>query len=343
MLALRKIAPQPGVLLTQAEPPGPPSTGEVQISVAAAGLCGSDLHIVHWSSAYHHLEPCLPLTLGHEFSGRISAAGPAVDLLPGTRVTVRPAVSCGTCDACRGGDRDACRSRKGIGVMRDGAFAPMVNVPAANCLVLPDALDDRVAALAEPLAIGANALATARLTPGMRVLIFGPGTIGQGIALLSRRAGAAEIAIAGYDDGPRLRLLHELGFTQCFDLAADGAASRLGALAGDGFDVVFEASGAGPVVQQALDLLRPAGVLVVVGIHGRPASFDVTRLVRRRLQIRGAFSAPAGVWPGVLTALSEQPETFARLISHVMPLGEAEAAIALAERRDASKIILLPT
>ncbi len=342
MLALRKLAPQPGVALVDVAPPPPPGAGEVQLAVAATGICGSDLHIVHWSSAYHHLRPCLPLTLGHEFSARIRAAGPGTALQAGQRVVVRPAVACGVCESCRAGDPDGCRSRKGIGVMRDGGFAPVVNVPAVNCHVLPDMLDDRVAALAEPLAICANALATAGMAPGMRVLILGPGTIGQGLALLARHAGAAAIAVAGHDDGPRLRLLQELGFAHCFDLADEGAASRLGTLAGDGFDVVFEASGADVAVQQGLDLLRSAGILVAVGIHGRPASFDATRLVRRRLQIRGTFSAPERFWPGVLEALTDAPDMFGRLISHVLPLRDVAAAIALAERRIASKILLIP-
>ena len=238
MLALRKLGTAPGVALVDVVEPEIAGPDDVKIEVTAAGICGSDLHIDHWSPGYHHLGPSLPLTLGHEFVGRVvdrgsSGAGPAV----GSRVTVVPATTCGYCAACLAADFDACRERRGIGVMRDGGFARYVVVPARNCISIPDALPDDVAALTEPVAIGVNAVMTAALKAGDRVVVFGPGTIGQAIAVEARRAGA-DVTVVGFRDESRIAVLRSLGFSQLVDLSDSAQSSALSALA-DSVDCVF--------------------------------------------------------------------------------------------------------
>src|SRR5690554_3713656 len=98
MLALQKMRASAGVELVEVPEPPAPSQGEVLIEVAAAGICGSDLHIDAWTGGYEFLTPFLPVTLGHEFSGRVAAVGAGVDAsVVGTRVVVKPSIACGEC------------------------------------------------------------------------------------------------------------------------------------------------------------------------------------------------------------------------------------------------------
>jgi threonine dehydrogenase-like Zn-dependent dehydrogenase len=113
-------------------------------------------------------------------------------------------------------------------------------------------------------------------------------------------------------------------------------------LAGDGFDIAIEAAGALPVVEQALSVLKPWGVLAMAGMPEGEASFNVMRLVRNRLQIRGVSRTPSSSWLTVLNAMSREPQSFERIITHRLPLKDALQALALCRSREASKVLLLP-
>jgi len=341
MLALRKLAPAPGVSLVDVPPPAPPRPGEALLEVLAVGVCGSDLHIDRWAPGYWHLAKALPLTMGHEFVARVVAAPGDPSLATGARVAVVPATTCGRCDACGRTDFDSCQDRRGIGVMRDGGFARYVCVPARNCVPVPDELPDDVAALAEPIAVGFNAVATARVAKGERVIVFGPGTIGQGIALLAKRAGA-EVTIVGHDDAARLSVLRNLSAGAIYDTSRPADAAAVRALAGS-FDIAFDAAGARPAFDAAFAALRPTGRLIAVGIQHAPIEVDLVRLVRKRLSIVGAFSSPAAIWPDVIAMLARERTTFAPLVTHRFPLAEIEAAFVAAHARQASKAVVFPT
>ena len=345
MLAVQKVRPGPGLLLAEVPDLFQPGPGEVLLAVAACGVCGSDVHIAEWHGGYDFVAPHLPLTLGHEFAGRVLAAGPGVDApRTGDRVVVVPGVVCGVCDACRAGRPDDCTRRRSIGMTLPGGAAAQVLVPARQCLPVPDGLDLELAALAEPLGIGLSAVDTAGLRGGERVLVLGPGTIGQAIALMARRAGAREVVVAGQDDGPRLDAVRALGFPQAVDLAGRPLAEALAAAgAAAPFDTVFEATGVPEVVQAGLGVLRTGGVLVVTGIHPRPALVDLTGMVRRRHQIRASYRATFAMWRDVLGFLAAEGERVRPMISHRLPLVDALRGFDLAASRAASKVLLLPT
>ena len=166
MKSLRKTSPAHGLQLQETERAAP-REGEVLIRVKATGVCGTDLHIDEWTPSYHFMAPALPVTIGHEFSGEVAELGAGLSGLHiGQRVTVRPSVVCGVCPACAAGQPDACVTRRGIGVMRDGAFAEWVRVPARNCVAVPQSLDPLVAALAEPLSVSWEAVRTAGVQAG---------------------------------------------------------------------------------------------------------------------------------------------------------------------------------
>lgn len=279
MLALRKLASAAGISLAEVSEPHP-APDEVLIRVQAAGICGSDLHVDDWTGSYHFIGPALPVTLGHEFSGRVVDRGAeAGGFAIGQSVVVVPSVTCGRCSHCLTGDRDGCTDRRGIGMTRNGAFALLVAVPERNCIALPETVDPAVAALAEPLTVSLQAVRRGGVGSGARVLVLGPGTIGQGIALMARRAGAAEIVVCGFNDRPRLRTVRALGFEATLDLAEPPAEGRLEALARSGFDVVIEATGAPRTIQSGPDRLRPGGVFVATGIR------EIEGALRRGLRL----------------------------------------------------------
>jgi threonine dehydrogenase-like Zn-dependent dehydrogenase len=185
-----------------------------------------------------------------------------------------------------------------------------------------------------------HALQVGGFAAGQRVVVFCPGPIGQGVAVLARHLGAAEVAVVGHEDGPRLQLLREMGFETLIDLVEAGAAERLAAL--PGFALAVEAAGVPEAAEAALGVLAPGGVLSLAGMGEKPARIDLGRIVKYRLQLRGASRVPPAIWPLVLEALAADPAGFAPLVTHRLPLTEAEAAFALCRSRLASKVLLLP-
>ena len=344
MQAVQKVRAEFGLDVRDVPEPGAPLAGEVIVRVAATGVCGTDLHIYEWTPGYEAMTPCMPVTLGHEFSGVVDQVGSdVVGLRIGTLVAVRPSVVCGKCPSCRAGDGDDCDSRTGIGVTRDGALARIVRVPAVNCVAVPPDMDPCIAALAEPMTVSAEAVDTGEVRAGSRVLILGPGNIGQGAALFAREAGAAQVVIAGKDDAPRLGVLRAMGFVDTVDAGELPLAEALAShLVQRKFDVVIEATGSPAVVQPALDMLRKRGILVIVGIHARPASIDLTRLVRSHQQIRGSYRAPVATWTRVIAFMQRNPERIRSMITHRLALDRAVEGIELSRTRAASKVLIVP-
>ncbi|RIX98498.1 alcohol dehydrogenase [Aureimonas flava] len=337
MLALQKTRPSPGFELREVPEPGVPADGEVLIRVHCAGICGTDLHIAEWTAGYESMGAAMPVTLGHEFSGIVERTGAGVPAsMTGLRVTVRPSTTCGRCARCRSGHADDCTGRVGIGIGRAGAFASLVRAPAANCHALPDGLAMDVAALCEPMTVCAEAVATAEVAPGQKILVVGPGFIGQGIALLARAAGA-EVVVLGREDAPRLEALRALGFRALVDTRDVELREALAPLAP--FDAVIEAAGVPSLVAACLPFLRKRGIFTVVGIHPRPAEIDLTALVRAHQQIRGSYRAPPRTWDAVLAFLGDNQDTMRRLVSHNIALADAADGFEAARSRRASKVL----
>ena len=343
MLTLRKTMPVFGLDLAETEEPPAPRAGEVTIRVEAAGVCGSDVHAYEWTEGYGFMVPHLPVVMGHEFAGRIAAAGPGAGLTEGTPVTALPGITCGTCANCARGDMRNCLRRATIGLTRNGAFGRYVTLPAANCIPLPANVDTELGAMSEPLGVGCEAVLTGGVGLGDIVLVMGPGTIGQAIALFAQMAGASRVLIAGRADGPRFDVLRTLGFTDILDVAEAPLADLvLAATGGRKVDVVIEATGHPPSITDGLGILRTGGVLVVAGIHAAPLSLPLTDFVRARHQLRASHGAGRPTWDRVLSLLARSPERFRPMISHRLPLERGLEGFELARQRVASKVMLAP-
>ena len=343
MLTLRKTSASFGLDLGEIDEAPPPAAHEVMVAVEAAGICGSDVHAYEWTDGYGFMVPHLPVVMGHEFAGIVVKAGAASGVREGARVTVMPGIQCGVCANCLRDDQRNCLNRASIGLTRNGGFGRHVTIPGANCLPLPEGVDTELGALTEPLGVGCEAVLTGGVGIGDTVLVMGPGTIGQAIAVFARAAGASRVLIAGKADGPRFDVIRDLGFTDILDVAEAPLLDLvMAATGGRKVDVVLEATGYPPSVVDGLGVPRTAGVLVVAGIHPGPVSLPLTNFVRARHQLRATHGCARPTWDKVLGLMARDPDGIRPMISHRLPLSRGIEGFELARQRAASKVMLRP-
>jgi len=176
------------------------------------------------------------------------------------------------------------------------------------------------------------------------VLVLGPGTIGQGIAVQAMLAGAGTVIVAGLNDTERLRQCQALGLENLADLAHETLADAVARCTGGNstVDRVFEATGHPQSLADALQALAVGGVLTCSGIHFQNASLDVSHLVRKRLQIRGAYGSGPRDWEAVVRLLAKHGPRLAPMVTHRLPLSRIEEGFALARSKAASKVLVFP-
>lgn len=340
MLALRKLTPE-ATTLTLAEVPMPePGPGQARLAVTAAGMCGTDLHILEGDYASRP-----PVTLGHEIAGRVDAVGAGVD--PGLiGALVAPETTygtCGRCDWCRTARPMLCSDRLSLGSGADGGFAAAVVVPAAKLHRLPDWLDEHAAALLEPLACVCNSLADpVAIQPGDRVLVSGPGPVGLLAAQVARVAGGRVVVVGTAADGDRLAVATRLGF-EIRDLDEPSDARALETEATERrIDVVVECAGVGAAVRSALGWLRPRGTLVQVGLLSGDIAVPFGLIVYRELTVRAGFGSSPASWLRAGRLVADRQVELSPLISDVLPLRDWTTALERFERRDGLKTVFDP-
>ncbi|MFS0733911.1 alcohol dehydrogenase catalytic domain-containing protein [Microbacterium sp. 1P10UB] len=264
--------------------PQDPEPGQVQVRVAYAGLCGTDLHIFHgdMDARVQH-----PLIFGHEMSGVVTALGVGVDgWAEGDRVTVMPLAWDGTCPACLAGNEHICQNLDFIGIDSPGALQELWNVPADTLVRLPKDLPLREGALVEPVAVAVHDVRRSELSAGDKAVVIGGGPIGVLIASVARHVGAEVVVIE--PDAGRRASIDELGFPTLDPTAVDQTAAVEDWTQGAGADVVFEVSGAAAAVRGMTALAKVRGTIVVVAIHSQPREIDLQRVFWRELRLLGA-------------------------------------------------------
>jgi len=341
MLALRKLALGETRLVLQEVPEPVAQPGHVVIDVAAAGICGTDVHIRHDE---YRSEP--PVTLGHELAGTIAEIGAGVEgWRVGQRVVSETYFSvCGRCVYCRTGRPNLCARRRSIGSFEDGAFAPRLLVPATNLHALPDALAFPEAALVEPLAcVVRGLLELNRLDAGDRVAIAGPGPIGLLALQVAKAAGARAVMLGTAADAARLELATRLGADGVLTVeAADGLADAVTEALGGQPDVAIECSGAPPAAGLLLRLVKRAGRFVQVGLYGRPIELDVDQVCYKELQVSGSFATTPSSWVRALALAGSGAVSLAAMVGATYPLRDWERAFAAVEARLPGKVLLVP-
>ncbi len=263
----------------------PLGPGMVEVEVAFCGICGSDLAEFRHPFAIRpeKVHPLTgqqpPVTLGHEFSGVVTAVGEGVDEVgPGDRVSADACWRCGECKGCVEGRYNQCIRSGSIGLSSDGAFAPLVRFPAYCAVPLPDAVGDDVAAMLEPLAVGLHALDRGEARAGERVVVIGYGPVGAATALIARSLGM-EPLVCELSPG-RLARAAAHGFeTHAPEREGKDFARSVRGLTGGGAGVVVDCSGAVPALEAAMEMSERGGRIVCAGIPKKPIAVDAGRMV----------------------------------------------------------------
>jgi L-idonate 5-dehydrogenase len=333
----------PKDLRIDAFPDSAPAAGEVRVKIAAGGICGSDLHYYH-HGGFGTVRIREPMALGHEIAGVVSAVGGGVShLKPGMRVAVNPSQPCNACLHCREGMRNQCLDMRFMGsAMRmphvQGGFRESVTVDAVQAIPIADSLSLGEAAMAEPLSVCLHAARQAGPLLGKRVLVTGCGPIGALMVLVARFGGAAEIVATDIADAP-LAIARRLGASRAVNSATE--ASALDSYrAGKGVvDVLFEASGNQMALRSALDLLRPGGVIVQLGLGGE-MTLPINTIVAKELQLRGTFRFDQE-FELALRLMGEALIDVKPLITASLPFDSAVDAFELASDRSRSMKVQL--
>lgn len=315
-----------------------PGTGDVLIEVAAAGICGTDLHIYH--GEYEATYPIIP---GHEFSGTVAAVGEGVKIVRvGDRVTADPNVPCNRCPACQRNEMNQCYDQEAIGVTRSGAFTRYVLAPE-EVVFSVGSLPFPAAAMVEPLACVVWGLKRVQVQPGDTALVFGAGPMGCLILQAVRRAGAARVIVT--DRVPwRLEQAAALGATETV-LADEHQEKRLKSLAQLGYDVVVDVTGIPAVVEQTFAYARPRGKVWVFGVCPPDAqvSFNPYQVFRKDLSIIGSY-AECCTFQESIALIQNGAVEVEPLVSHSLPLDRFSEGLELAEHApERMKVQIIPS
>jgi threonine dehydrogenase-like Zn-dependent dehydrogenase len=331
MLQVRIHGPDDVRLDEVPEPqPGP---RDAVVRVASCGICGSDLGYIRMGGVAGPVRE--PMPLGHELSGIIEAVGDEVaGFAPGDRMALDPSHPGGGAVIGNGGE--------------EGGFAPLLLVRdvaggargRARLHRLPDAMPFDIAALAEPLGVGMNAVDKVAASPGEKAVVFGAGPIGLGAVASLRGAGVEDVI--SVDLSPhRLGLALELGARATVNPAEVALWPSLRELHGEvdfmggrvaATEVFVEASGASHLIQELTANARRGARLSVVALHRTPVEVNFLLVLMRELQINGAMEYPAEF--GRSLEVLERDDLSA-MITHRFPLERFHDALAVA--RDASR------
>lgn len=317
-----------------------PKPSEVLVRVAAAGICGSDLEVMHGSRPAAFVR--YPIVPGHEWAGTVAGVGSEVrGIAVGDVVVAEGFRSCGVCERCQEGRTNLCTAEYAeTGFTHQGAFAEFVSVPARLVHRLPAQADLAAAAVIEPTACVAAGLLEADLRPGLRIAVVGAGTLGLlAVAILSLTS-PARLALVGSRKA-RIELARRLGCDEAWDIH-DGDPS--GSLAG-GFDLVFEAANRPEAAYTALVLARRGGTVILEGISGssQPAII-ADAITTKQLRIQGVFGASSAAWRWAVELFASGRLPLADLVSHRFPLERFADAFATLDdvASGAVKVELVP-
>lgn len=315
--------------------------GDVLVAVDLCGICGSDLHMVleGWGEKGSWQ--------GHEWIGTIAAVGEGVSRwAPGDAVVGGPSMRCGTCAMCRAGRPSLCSARDvpGIGP-EQGAFASYKVTSADEVLPMPDGLEPRAAALAEPLAVALHGINQGGAEPGQRVLVLGAGPIGALSIAALRALGIDDVTCAEPGDG-RQALAAAVGATRVLhpDNLVVPSIAEPGSLVDDAVDVVLECSGKARAMEAGLGQLVRGGTLVLVGAGMEPPRFDPNRILLNELVVTGAFTYDQDGFERSLELLASGAMPVDALLDpEIVPLTALlDAMHDLADGRRAGKVLVRP-
>ncbi|OZD65513.1 2,3-butanediol dehydrogenase [Rhodococcus sp. 06-1460-1B] len=286
--------------------------GQVKIRVSRNGICGTDLHefydgpiFIPPSDPHPLTHKAMPVVLGHEFSGIVTAVGAGVDdVAEGDAVTIEPIYRCGECRPCRNGQYNLCKSIGFHGLMADGGMAEYTVVPCNQVHKLPDSIPVEMGALVEPMSVAYHAAVLGEVGDQSRALVYGAGPIGIGIWFALRGMGLTEIDVVEPSE-TRRRSIEALGARTLDPMSVDVPALIADRTDGDGVDAAFDAAGVAPAVESALDCVGERRPLISVAIYDKPLSTPLINLVLRERRIQGTICYTSDDYRSVIDLMAK--------------------------------------
>jgi 2-desacetyl-2-hydroxyethyl bacteriochlorophyllide A dehydrogenase len=330
------IVERPGVVRVEQVPEPVCGPADVVVKVGACGICGTDIHIIDGEFP----PTTYPIVPGHEFGGTVVAVGSEVSgTRPGDRVGVDPTLNCGACYFCQRGQGNLCERWNAVGVgSHPGGFAECVAVPARTVYPLPTGMDDKAAALIEPVACVVHGFHLLQPRPGDTFLIYGAGPMGLQNAQVARFTGASVVAII--DINPkRLEIARSFGFE-----VVGASFDEVRHVAPRGFDHVIEATGKTKVAESAIEAVIRRGKLLLFGVcpPGEKAAYDAFAIYNREITILGTMAILNSYGPAIDLLAAGAVDTD-RMVTHTFPIDRFDEAVALVRRGDGLKVQIDPS
>jgi L-iditol 2-dehydrogenase len=320
------------------EAPEPKLTNprDVLLRIDAVGICGSDVHY-YTAGRIGSLAVQYPFIVGHECAGTVLEAGAEVrGPAAGQRVAIDPLVSCRQCDQCRAGRSHTCRKQKFLGSpgQLPGSLAEYLIMPAECCFPIPDSLSMAQATVVEPLSIGLYAQRMSHPQPGAKIAILGSGPIGLSVLLALRVLGHFRIYVTDLIE-ERLQVARQCGADWTGNPTRQDIVAAIGDLELLGVDFAFECAGQQETLDQAVELLKPGGTLLVIGIpEVDRTSFPIHTLRHKELRIENVRRKNQCIAPAI-ELVARGAVNLDPLITHHFSLAETKAAFDLvADYRD---------
>jgi 2-desacetyl-2-hydroxyethyl bacteriochlorophyllide A dehydrogenase len=310
------VCERPGALTLERRPPPGRGGDEVLVRPRRVGICGTDYHI------YEGKHPFLeyPRVMGHELAIEVLEVPDGSRFRAGDLCVVNPYVSCGQCIACRNGKPNCCVRIAVLGVHRDGGMATLLSLPERN-LIPSGGLSIDACATVEFLAIGAHAVRRGDVSSRDRLLVIGAGPIGIGVALMASLSGA-QVSIMDID-ASRLeaaRSIVDVTTIAANEGAPEAVASRT---SGEGFDIVFDATGNSLSIERGFDFVAHGGRYVLVSVVKGSLHFEDPDFHRREMTLFASRNATAVDFERVMAAIGEGKVPVDRLITHRTTLANA--------------------
>lgn len=308
---------EPGTLRLVSRPAPARGHGEILVSPRRVGICGTDYHIFEGKHPFLNY----PRVMGHELAVEVIETDETSNFAVGDIAVVNPYISCGQCIACRRGKPNCCTHIEVLGVHRDGGMANLLSLPARN-LIRAEGLSLDACAAVEFLAIGAHAVRRSRARADDRVLVVGAGPIGLGTALFAARTGAS-LTVMDRDPERLAAAATMLGPISTVVADAESTARIAELTGGDGFDVVFDATGNLQSIHAGFGMVAHGGTYVLVSVVKGDICFSDAEFHRREMSLLGSRNALAEDFATVIGAIREGAIPIEALITHRTTLANA--------------------
>lgn len=297
--------------------------GSVVIEVLKCGICGSDIH-------YWDLGDPIGLVMGHEYCGKVIDKGDRDDLKVGDRVTALPISPCGKCPSCITGNVQYCPDTwtyaTGLSLTNPGALTEKMTIRSDMVIKVPDNISDEEVAMVEPTAVGLHAIHLADIKVGDRVLVIGGGIIGLVSAMFAKMEGARFVALSETNEARGQKAVRLEVADAWYNAKDEKMIGELLQETDGGFDIVIDCCGNSAAITSAISLVKPGGIVVLVGISMSAVTIPSVVAVMRELTIKGAIAYTRQEFQTCIDLMEEKKIDMKRFVDDIVGLEDVQAS-----------------